>query len=238
MFNIEIAGLVITVDNRYQYIEERCRDYITEKENTTGIILSATDDMMNNSIEYKRKFDHEEISPEEAEFDCIHYPLYKQLHRFDAFWLHSVLVDKGGDGYAFTASPGGGKSTHAKLWLEVFDDARIVNGDNTIVRKDSTDGNFYGYGTPFCGKEALHENRRVPIKAVCFIKKSEQNFVKKIVRVDAVLRMLMDNWCIDKADSGILMDLYTQMDRQVDYYSIHCNMEPEAAVTAYKGING
>ncbi len=236
MFNIEIAGLVITIDNRFEYVKERCQDYITDKSNTTGIILSATDEMLENSISYKAEYDGEEITLPEAEFDCIHYPLYRRLKEYNAFWLHSVLVEKDGVGYAFAADPGGGKTTHAKLWLKAFDDARIINGDNTILRLNEEDGIYYGYGTPFCGKESLQVNKGIPVKNICFVSKAPVNSVRPVDPVASMLKMLKDNWCIEKTDYGILMNLLIGMNNQVKYYSIHCNMELEAAQVAYEGI--
>ena len=237
MFNIKIADLVITVDNKYPEVLDRCADYTTTEENDTGITLSVTEDRMRYSIEYKRDFDGEEISWPEAEYDAIHYELYGRLHQFDAFWLHSVLIEKDGKGYAFTAKPGGGKSTHADLWRKAYPDAVIVNGDNTIIRRCEEDGVFYGYGTPFCGKEGLQQNRRIPVYAVCFIEKSSANYVEQMKPLDASMRMLRENWCIPREHAMKVMKLYIDMSEQVKFYCIHCNMDPDAATTAYESIS-
>jgi len=238
MFNIKIADLIVSIDNKYPFVMDRCADYITEEENNTGITLSVTEDRMQYSIDYKRQFDGEVISLPEAEFDAIHYKLYGKLHQFDAFWLHSVLIDKDGQGYAFTAKPGGGKSTHAILWLKTYNDATIINGDNTIIRRCKKDGVFYGYGTPFCGKEGYNANQRVPIRAVCFIEKSPANYVDKIKPLDAAMRMLKDNRCIRKSFAMDVMKLYFDMSEQVMFYLVHCNKEPDAAKTVYESISG
>lgn len=243
MFNIEIAGLIVTIDNRYLYTEQQCKDYLTKKQNDTGIALAVTEKQMQDSIDYKQAFDGEKISFPEAEFDAIHYALYGKLNAFGGFWLHSVLIEKDGKGFAFTAVPGTGKTTHAKLWLDAFDDAVIVNGDNTIIRKDVEDGIFYGYGSPFCGKERLNKNCRVPMKAICFLDRSDTNYVEKIKSTDAVMNMFRDNWCIklqaskEKHYIGDLMRLYVDMAAQVEFYRVHCNTEKEAAFVSYEGIS-
>lgn len=237
MFNIKIADLVITIDNKYSEVRDRCADYITAEENNTDITLSVTEDRMQYSIEYKRQFDGEEITMPEAEYDAIHYGLYARLHQFDAFWLHSVLIEKGGKGYAFAANPGGGKSTHAGLWLKNYDDAVIVNGDNTIIRRSIDDGVFYGYGTPFCGKEGHQENRRVPVDAICFIEKSPANYVEQMKPLDAAMRLLKENWCVSRKDAMTLMKLYIDMSEQVKFRCVHCNMDPDAARVAYESIS-
>ena len=238
MFNIRIAEMVVTIDNKYPLVKKKCTDYITEQENNTGFVLSVTDERMQYSIDYKRQFDGEEITLPEAEYDAIHYELYGELHKFDAFWLHSVLIEKGGEGYAFTAEPGGGKSTHAGFWLNTYKDASIVNGDNTIIRRCKENGIFYGYGTPFCGKEGEQENRRVPVRAICFIEKSPVNYVENMKPLDAARRMLRDNWCIrDKSNIMPLMKLYIDLAEQTKFYRVHCNMNPDSAKVAYEFIS-
>jgi len=236
MYNIRIAELIISIDNKYDYVKERCRDYITNEANNTGIELSVTNERMQESIDYKLKFDGETIGFPEAEFDAIHYALYAMLHNFDALWLHSVFIDKGGDGFAFTGAPGTGKTTHGKLWLEVFDDATIVNGDNTIIRRDKESGIFYGYGTPFCGKEGFNKNCKIPIKAICFLERSETNFVEEIGPIDSILQMRKDNFTIDRSAIGDVMRLYLDMASQVKFYRIHCNMDIDAPRVAYEAI--
>jgi len=236
MFNIEIAQLLVSIDNKYSFAEKKCRDYITEKDNHTGIILSATEEQMQNSITYKLRFDGETMALPEAEFDVLPFPLYRILHEFNALWLHSVLIEKNGQGYAFTAAPGTGKTTHAKLWLQAFDDAVIVNGDNTIIRQSKDDDIFYGYGTPFCGKEGFNKNCRVPIKAICFLERSETNYVEKMNSLDAVLRMVKENFCLKRSGLSVAMKIYLSLAQQVQFYIIHCNMDPEAARTAYDGL--
>jgi len=236
MFNIEIADLVITLDNKYPLLKEKCRKYLTEKENTSGIILSASIESMESSIDYKLNIDGEKITLPEAEYDAIHYPLYSEIHMFDAFWLHSVLLSKDGNGYAFTAAPGTGKTTHAKLWLQAFEDATIVNGDNTIIRQNKADGIFYGYGTPFCGKEGFSQNCKVPMKAICFLERSDQNYVERMNPLDAIMRLAKENWCLKRSLASKAMNIYLSLANQLKFYTVHCNMELEAAFAAYNEI--
>ncbi len=237
MFNINIADLIVSIDNKYPYVIDKCTDYITTEENNTGLILSVTEKRMQYSIDYKRQFDGEEISLPEAEYDAIHYELYGKLHMFDAIWLHSVLINKNEEGYAFTAEPGGGKSTHAGIWLKTYNDATIVNGDNTIIRRCRDDGIFYGYGTPFCGKEGYQENRRVPMKAICFLNKSPVNKVEQIKPLEAAMQLLKENWCVRRSFATAVMKLYIDLSEQVRFYRINCNMEPDAAKSVYTAIN-
>ena len=72
MFSIEIAKLVISIDNRYEYIKERCRDYITQKKNP-DIRIVITDEMIE---EYASYVDSKAV----AEYYPVHYTLYRRLH--------------------------------------------------------------------------------------------------------------------------------------------------------------
>ena len=106
-------------------------------------------------------------------------PFIPSFRQFDALWLHSAVMEMDGEGYAVTAPSGYGKTTHARLWLKAFPGkARIINGDNPIVRKEGE--GFMAYGTPFCGKEGYQVNIGVPLKGFCYLKHGEANSIRRL----------------------------------------------------------
>lgn len=88
----------------------------------------------------------------------------------------------------FAAKSGTGKTTHCKLWLDTFPDARIINGDKPLVR--ISDEKVFIYGTPWCGKENYNINSKAPLKAVCFLERAEQNSIDRISKSEAVARIM------------------------------------------------
>ena len=135
MFKMRIADLLVQVNNRHEYFKQKCEAYLVETEDTPDLLMEADVASIRFSQEWKLRYDHEDISEAEGEFDAAPYRMYPYLPRYDAFWLHASVVEKDGAAYAFTAPSGYGKSTHTRLWLEAFGDrVRIINGDNPIIR--------------------------------------------------------------------------------------------------------
>lgn len=99
--------------------------------------------------------------------------LGEQLPLFDRMIVHGVAVkvctSLAGHGQArgfiFTAASGVGKSTHAHLWQRLLgvEDVQIINGDKPVVRQGVGGCQFDVYGSPWCGKEGLHQNTSVPL---------------------------------------------------------------------------
>ena len=235
MFRIRVAEILMQINNRYDYIREKCSDYIVEEDRDPEIIMEPSEDRIQYSIDYKWRYDQEKISISEAEYDAAPYTIYHLLPEFDAFWLHAAVVEMDGKAYAFSAAPGYGKSTHVNLWKKVFGDkVRIINGDNPIIRLQ--DGVFYAYGTPFCGKEGYQENIGVPLKGICFLKRASENRIQRVAPASAYVRLLRDNYNITPETMEMHMKLYERLIEQVPVYSLHCNMADEAAIIAWEGM--
>lgn len=112
--------------------------------------------------------------------------LGEQLPLFDRMIVHGVAVqvtdrrrcnddslncDDKGQGFIFSAPSGVGKSTHARLWQRLLGEDRvtIINGDKPIVRQRGDGGAFEVYGTPWCGKEGLHQNVSAPLRGIALL---------------------------------------------------------------------
>ena len=163
MFTIEIAGLTIGIEHKYSWVKKQCKDYIVQSQPNFTVSVSQ-DDIEKESIASSGAF-----SPAYCESVCIYRAICMKLPEYDAFLLHSAVVEVDGNAYAFVAPSGTGKSTHVALWCDYFGNrARVINGDKPIVRL-SNDGRVYVYGTPWCGKEGYNINTYAPLKAICFI---------------------------------------------------------------------
>ena len=130
----------------------------------------------------------------------------------------------------------------------------VVNGDKPIVRFFDEDfckendleiptgtefGVPYAYGTPWCGKEHLGCNMRTPLKHICFIERSDTNFVTKIDKAQAVERIMQQVYMPkDPVALSKTLELVNRLINSCELWIIHCNMEPESAEVAYKAIFG
>ena len=89
---------------------------------------------------------------------------------YDTILFHGSAVAVDGIGYLFTAKSGTGKSTHTRLWRELFGERAVMLNDDKPLIKVSENG-IIVYGTPWDGKHRLSTNTFVPLKGICFMSK-------------------------------------------------------------------
>ena len=239
MFKIRLAGLVVQVNDRFELFREKCAGYICPDGEETQITIGATDANLDFAKRWFLEKDGVTVSDGYAEFDVTPYQIYPRLADYGAFWLHSCLLEIDGKGYAFTAPPETGKTTHARRYMEEFPGrVRVIDGDGPILREE--DGVFRGYGTPFCGKEGWNENRSVPMAGVCFLERAEENRIERMKPLEAALRLFRENWCVpwgDLAAEEKNWDLYVRFVEKVPVYRMHLNnFSPGAARVSYEGM--
>ena len=125
------------------------------------------------------------------------------------------------------------------LWQKLLGDRMtVVNGDKPIVRFfDEEPETPYAYGTPWSGKEGLGQNMRTKLQHICFIERSETNYVEKMDKKVAADRILKQVY-MPKNPLAVMKTLQL-VDRLLsccNFWIIHCNMENEAAEVAYNAI--
>ncbi len=229
MFDIKIADIPIRIENKYEYIREMCRDYLTEE--TPKFEVSATDEeIMRENDGYEGDF-----PPFYLETLAIYRKIAEKLSEYNAFLIHGVLMSCEGRGILLCAESGTGKSTHASLWLKFCGEkCEIINGDKPLVR--IIDGIAYAYGTPWCGKEEINKNARVALDNVCFIERSAENSVIAMEKREVLTRLLP---CIHMPAGGGIINVLDAVDtaaRKSSFWRILCNMDISAAETAYSAI--
>lgn len=232
MFVIKIAGLNIKIHNKYNFVEQLCKDYII-KEDNVDLDISATDEEID--IEYKEC--NYEYSKEYCESTCIYRNICSKIVFKNRFFFHASVVEVDGQSYAFSAKSGTGKSTHTFLWLKKFKKrARIINGDKPIM--EIKDNKLIAYGTPWCGKEGLNINTSSPIKAICFIERDKKNSIKKIEEIEIIDRLIGQlEFPKEKENIEKLIDLLDWVIKNIPFYVLRCNISRKAVKVAYKGMN-
>ena len=232
MFNIKIAGFVICIDNKYDYIEKQCIKYIT-KETKIDFLASCTREEM----EEERAKSEEIYSDGYIESICIYRRICLYIPKKGAFILHSAIIDVDGKAYAFLAKSGVGKSTHIRLWKQYLGDkVTIVNGDKPIIRLEN--GKFYAYGTPWSGKENWDSNVKSELRSLCFLERSKENRIEKIDEKQALVKItkqiLMPS---DREDLISTLDLVDKLLQKCNLFVLGCNISVDAAVLAYREMS-
>lgn len=240
-FSIRLAGIPIGICCLHPQTRDFCADYLTQETAAFTVCCSAED------IEAEREKSRNEdllegipvrhFSDSYLETLAIYRKIAEQLPFLDTLLFHGSVVAVDGQGYLFTAKSGTGKSTHTRLWRECFGHrARMINDDKPLLRVEA--GGVLACGTPWNGKHHLGENARVPLKAICFLERGVDNCIEEISAQEAFSRMIQQ--CYRPKDPRILMQTLAVADRisqMVRFYSLHCNMEPEAAQIAYRKMN-
>ena len=198
-------------------------------------------DISEEDIAYEDKGSKENYEQKYLAFIAFHRKIAEWLPQHGAFVLHSACFDINGVGMAFAAHSGTGKTTHMLNWQKMCGEKlKIVNGDKPIIRFFDNEPEIpYAYGTPWRGKESLGCNMRTKLQHICFIERSQLNYVEQMKKSDAI--ELIFNQVYRSKDPVTVMQTMQLIDRLLSYcklWTIHCNMDVDSAKVAYKTIFG
>ena len=240
-FRIALAGQVIGVSALYEQTRTFCKNYLTDAPASFEVAVTPAD------IAYERQRSARADELEGAavrehadpylETLAVYRKLAQLLVQDDILLMHGAVVAVDGQAYLFTAKSGTGKTTHTRLWMRQFGDrAVMVNGDKPLLH--ITSEGVTVYGTPWDGKEHLSTNTSCPLKALCILTRSETNHIERISKKEALPMLCQQSYrpCSPIGTQKMLA-LVDRLGSSVPLYRLGCNMEPEAALVAYHGMN-
>ena len=232
----------IGIESLYERVHTRCAAYRTEGA-PDFIVGTAPADIDFERVQSAREDQLEGRQPrqwseEYLEELAIYRKIAERMPAYDTFLVHGSAVAVDGWGYLFTAKSGTGKSTPARLWQELLGDRLVyVNDDKPLVRI-APDGAVI-YGTPYDGKHHRSSDVAVPLRAVCFLRRGQENSIRVCSTRDAFPRLLQQVYT--PADQEALrrtLSLLQALTARVKLYELACNMDPEAARVAFEGMGG
>ena len=240
-FRIALAGQVIGVSALYELTRTFCKNYLTDAPASFEVAVTPAD------IAYERQRSARADELEGAavrehadpylETLAVYRKLAQLLVQDDILLMHGAVVAVDGQAYLFTAKSGTGKTTHTRLWMRQFGDrAVMVNGDKPLLH--ITSEGVTVYGTPWDGKEHLSTNTSCPLKALCILTRSETNHIERISKKEALPMLCQQSYrpC-SPIGAQKMLALVDRLGSSVPLYRLGCNMEPEAALVAYHGMN-
>ncbi|MBE7092801.1 MAG: hypothetical protein E7365_06455 [Clostridiales bacterium] len=228
MNTYSIAGLLVNMECLGKSAIQ-AEKYLTDFTETPDITLKVKDELVENLSKQ-----HSELSQD----DCLYIYLSKYLNAalldFDCFVLHSSAVAYENNAYLFSADSGTGKSTHTNLWKQVFESAKIINDDKPAIRL--INGSFYACGTPFSGSSPLNENICIPLKAICFLERGEENKIEQISDKKTVIYKLLSQTLRRAGNDKTLklMELLDKLIEKTPVYKLTCLPNEDAAILAHK----
>lgn len=240
-FTIELAGIPVRIRCKYKTNKDFFEGYFSDKEPLFTVEKPSLDQLKEAQADFDRIAEAEgepkiRCSQRFLENTAIHKLLAEELIDYDILLFHGSALEFDGEGIVFSAKSGTGKSTHARLWREIFGSrVRMINDDKPLIRVDE----MRIYGTPWNGKHGLGDNISAPLKAIVKIERAQENRIIPINPRDA-MRLLMDQAYFSQLPErkAHVLDLEMKLVENVSFYRLECNMDPEAARVAGKALTG
>lgn len=221
----KIADLLVEVPAAGD-MASRCREYLYEENEEPDIVISEE--------RYKpEKWPN--LSYENTCYMESGNQFNSKLLFFNGFYLHSSAAEMDGKAYLFSGPCGMGKSTHTRLWQSVFGEkAQVFNDDKPALRR--IDGKWYAYGTPWCGKDGINQNKKVPLAGICFLKRGEENKIRRLEPKEA-LPLLMSQTIhkFKKAENlDLLINNVNYLLKEIPIFELENRPVEEAARLSYE----
>ena len=219
--NCLIADLTVKIPDTSE-MTTRCKDYLTEMKRHPEIVILPE--------RYRHKV-WPNLDQAGVEYMESGLQFYGQLLRYDGLMLHASAVEFEEKAYLFSGPSGMGKSTHTKLWQQVFGPAaQVFNDDKPALR--FVEGKWYAYGTPWCGKDGINQNKKVPLAGICFLKRGEENTIRELTIAEAIPSIVSQTRrkLKDPELGNLMLQHVEKLVTMIPVFELHNRPEPEAAI--------
>ena len=236
-----LGGVAIRIESIFDEVQQMCMDYRTNAapEVTVSTTLADIEEEGRLSDEEREQegLPEHHFQPPYLETLAVYRQIATALLSRGVLLIHGSVIAVDGEGYMFTALSGTGKSTHVRLWRELFGErAVMVNDDKPLVRVLENERPLV-YGTPWDGKHHLSTNIAVPLRAIVLLERGVDNEIHPLSVEEAFPTLLQQSF---RPDDPVLtlqvLQLLSQLSQKVGLYRLHCNMNPDAARVAYEGM--
>ncbi len=242
-FKLKLADQVIFVECLYESTKKFCKEYLVDCEPESFSVKVEQADIDAEREKSDRERELEGLAPfvpsdPYLETLALYRKIADNLIDYDVILFHGSSLAMDGNGYIFTAKSGTGKSTHTRLWRQVFGDrVEMVNDDKPLIKVDANGAVVYG--TPWCGKHCLGNNTSAPLYAIVSLERGKENLIRKTDSRSIFPKLLKQTYRtqnpIRLQKTLMLLDM---LSRNVGVFELECNMDPEAATVAYEGMKG
>ena len=239
-FVMEIAGLTVGVQPLFQSTKEYCRSYLADK--TPELFVSPTaEDLAFQQGLLEREAVEEglkirKFSDPFLERITIQRKVADRLLEQNTLMLHGSTVCVEGNAYLFTGPCGTGKSTHTRLWRELFGQRAVMVNDDMPFLQIRQEG-VLTYGSPWNGKHGLSTNICARLQGICFLQRGTENKIYAVTPKEGIAELRRQLYTpTDEALVKKGLALVDRLAQLVPLWQLRCNMQPEAAEVSYRAM--
>lgn len=242
-FYLSMAGQTIEVHSLYDRCLSMYVDYMIPnaaiKSTDFSVDIVPRNIKKENDISQRNIGENEiyrYLDPGYLEFFAIQRKICEEMPTYNTMLMHGAVVAHKGKAYMFTAPSGTGKTTHIRKWLDNLEDAYVVNGDKPLIKIINNE--VIAYGSPWCGKEKMGRNCMVPLKAIIFLERAENNSIEEISFYDAFDKLFSQTYKPERTDQlKKTINLLAQMNNKIHFYRFRCNnMKEDCFATVYDAL--
>lgn len=239
-FLISIAGYKGCIHSLFESTRDYCRKYLAEGDPDFSVTVTRED------LAFEQEALRQEALEEGIRIRVFTDPFLDRttiqrktaefLFDRDVLMSHGSTVAVDGKAYLFTARCGTGKSTHTRLWRQVFGDRAVMVNDDKPFLKISGDG-VLACGSPWSGKHGLDTNIMVPLQGICILDRGPENRIKRISPEEALPMLLHQSYCpLDPGKQARFEALVRQLTEKTPLWHMYCNMDPSAAEVSHNAM--
>ena len=241
-FVVEIAGLSVHVQPLFQSTREYCRSYLSHKEAELFVTVTAEDLTFQQALLEQEAMEEglklRKFTEPFLERATIQRKVADALLERNTLMVHGSTVAVDGRAYLFTAPCKTGKSTHTRLWRELFGERAVMVNDDMPFLLIAPTG-ILAYGSPWSGKHGLAANICVPLQGICFLDRGKENEIHRLEteRGLPALRRQVHT----PVNGDLLQKAHALADKlagNVPLWEMYCNTQPDAARVSYLAMSG
>lgn len=240
-FNMKIAGQVGRITPLFESTAQYFRAYLTEDVADFSIMVTA-EDLVFEQAELDEEarlegFRRRQFTDPFLERAAIQRAFAEHLIDHDTLLVHGSTVAVDGLAYLFTARSGTGKSTHTRLWREVFGDRAVMINDDKPFLQLRPDGVF-ACGSPWSGKHGLDSNVTLPLRGICILERGIENRIHPITAEEAMPMLLHQSYKpLGSKQAEQMEALIHSLTQRIQLWKMECTKDADAAQIAHAAMS-
>lgn len=238
---MKIAGQVGAVTPLFESTAQYFRAYLTEEAAHFSITVSPEDLVFEqaelDAEAYLEGFRHRQFTDPFLERAAIQRAFAEHLIDHNTLLLHGSTVAVDGQAYLFTARSGTGKSTHTRLWREVFGSRAVMINDDKPFLQLRSDG-ISACGSPWSGKHGLDSNVTLPLNGICILERGIENHIHPITAEKALPMLLHQSYKpLDHEKADRSETLICDLAQRIPLWKMECTKDADAAQIAHAAMS-